>query len=49
MTDEKLREEVTQLYDDKEKYQTVAKEALRKSMQEKMDVLQKYQELEKYE
>ncbi len=47
MTDEKLREQVTQLHEDKEKYQTIAKEALWKSMQEKMDVLKKCHELEK--
>lgn len=47
MTDEKLREEVTQLQDDKEKYQTIAKEALQKAMQEKMDIVKKYQDLEK--
>lgn len=47
MTDERLREEIVQLQEDKEKYQTVAKEALRKSMQDKMDIAKKYHDLEK--
>jgi len=47
MTDDKLKEEIAQLYEDKEKYQSVAKEALRKAMQEKMDVVKKYQDLER--
>jgi hypothetical protein len=47
MTDDKLREQVTKLHQDKEKYQTIAKEALRKSMQEKMEVLKKCHDLEK--
>lgn len=47
MTDEKLREEVTQLYADKEKYQAVAKEALRKATQDKIDISKRCMELEK--
>lgn len=40
-------EEVSQIYADKEKYQTVAKEALRKYMQDKMDISKRCLELER--
>lgn len=48
MTDDKLKEEVSQLHDDKEKYQGVAKEALKKALQEKMEISKKYQDIERW-
>ncbi len=48
MSEDKLREEVIELLEDKEKYQEAAKEALRKSMTDKMEAVKKCQELERY-
>lgn len=48
MTEDKLREEVVQLLQDKEKYQNTAKEALRKAMQEKLEVSKKFKDTERY-
>ncbi|CAG7831650.1 unnamed protein product, partial [Allacma fusca] len=47
MTDDKLREEVLQLHEDKEKYQIVAKEALRKAAQERMEALKNMNDLQR--
>lgn len=47
MSEDKLREEVVQLNSDKEKYQEAAKEALRKSLTDKMEVIKKCQEMER--
>ena len=47
MTDDKLREEVLQLHNDKEKYQIVAKEALRKAAQERMEAVKGMQDLQR--
>ncbi|ODN02007.1 Sarcolemmal membrane-associated protein, partial [Orchesella cincta] len=47
MTEDKLREEVIQLLQDKEKYQNVAKDALRKAMHEKLDVTKKFKDTER--
>ena len=47
MSEEKLREEVLELLEDKEKYQEAAKEALRKAMTDKVEALKKHQDLER--
>lgn len=47
MTEDKLREEVIQLLQDKEKYQSVAKDALRKAMTEKLEVAKKFKDAER--
>jgi len=47
MTEDKLREEVIQLLQDKEKYQNVAKDALRKAMHEKLEVTKKFKDTER--
>ncbi|KAF4525125.1 hypothetical protein B566_EDAN005067 [Ephemera danica] len=45
--EDKLREELRKLQDDKEQYQGAAKEAVRKVLQEKLDAVQKLQDLER--
>jgi len=47
MSEDKLREEVVQLNADKENYQEAAKEALRKSLTDKIEVIKKCQDLER--
>lgn len=46
--EDKLREELRKLQEDKEQYQGAAKETLRKVLQEKLDAVQKFQDLERY-
>ncbi|CAL1273219.1 unnamed protein product [Larinioides sclopetarius] len=46
VTEEKLKDDVLKLQEDKDKYQMAAKESLRKILQEKLDAIRKVQELE---
>jgi len=43
-----LREELRKLQEDKCQYQGTAKESLRKMLQEKLEAVQKMQDLERY-
>ncbi len=43
-----MREEIRKLYDEKNVYQDVAKETLRKVLTEKMETLKKLQDAERY-
>jgi len=47
MNEDKLRDEVLNLQEDKEKYQNAAKEALQNALQEKMELIAKKAMLEK--
>ncbi|GFR04719.1 sarcolemmal membrane-associated protein [Trichonephila clavata] len=46
VTEEKLKDDVIKLQEDKDKYQLAAKESLRKILQEKLEAIRKVQELE---
>ncbi|GFS92919.1 sarcolemmal membrane-associated protein [Nephila pilipes] len=46
VTEEKLKDDVIKLQEDKDKYQMAAKESLRKILQEKLEAIRKVQELE---
>ncbi|KAG8185736.1 hypothetical protein JTE90_000722 [Oedothorax gibbosus] len=46
VTDEKLKDDVVKLQEDKDKYQIAAKESLKKVLQEKLEAVQKVQDLE---
>ncbi|KAF8782453.1 sarcolemmal membrane-associated protein-like [Argiope bruennichi] len=46
VTEEKLKDDVLKLQEDKDKYQIAAKESLRKILQEKLEAIRKVQELE---
>jgi len=46
--EDKLREELRKLQEDKCQYQGTAKESLRKMLQEKLEAVQKMQDLERY-
>jgi hypothetical protein len=46
--EDKLREEIRKLYDEKNIYQDVSKESLRKVLTEKMETLKKLQETERW-
>ena len=46
--EDKLREELRKLQDDKTQYQGAAKESIRKILQEKLEAVQKLQDLERY-
>jgi hypothetical protein len=46
--EDKLREELRKLQEDKCQYQGTAKESLRKVLQEKLEAVQKMQDLERY-
>lgn len=46
VTEEKLREDISKLQDEKEKYQNAAKESLKKVLQEKLEAIRKVQDLE---
>jgi hypothetical protein len=46
--EDKLREELRKLQEDKCQYQGTAKESLRKLLQEKLEAVQKMQDLERY-
>jgi CHASE3 domain sensor protein len=46
--EDKLREELRKLLEDKSQYQGTAKESLRKMLQEKLEAVQKMQDLERY-
>ena len=46
--EDKLREEIRKLYDEKNVYQDVAKESLRKVLTEKMETLKKLQQTERF-
>ncbi|XP_077540273.1 uncharacterized protein LOC144152734 isoform X4 [Haemaphysalis longicornis] len=45
-TDDKLREEITRLHEDRGRYENTAKESLKKVLQEKLEALRRVQELE---
>ncbi|XP_065282397.1 sarcolemmal membrane-associated protein-like isoform X2 [Dermacentor albipictus] len=45
-TDDKLREEITRLQKERERYEDTAKESLKKALQEKLEALRRVQELE---
>lgn len=45
-TEEKLKEDVLKLQEDKDKYQAAAKESLKKVLQEKLEAIRKVQDLE---
>lgn len=45
-TDEKLREEIARLHEERDRYQDTAKESLRKVLQEKLEAVRKVQDLE---
>ena len=47
MTEDKMREEVKRLMEDKEEYQIQAKDALKTALNDKMDMVKKCQEVEK--
>lgn len=46
--EDKLREELRKLQEDKSQYQGTAKESLRKMLQEKLEAVQKMQDIERY-
>lgn len=46
--EDKLREELGRLQEDKNTYQSVAKESLKKVLQEKLEAVRKLQELERW-
>lgn len=46
--EDKLREELRKLQEDKSQYQGTAKESLCKMLQEKLEAVQKMQDLERY-
>ena len=46
--EDKLREEIARLQEEKNAYQNVAKESLKKVLQEKLEAVRKLQELERY-
>ncbi|KFM77362.1 Sarcolemmal membrane-associated protein, partial [Stegodyphus mimosarum] len=46
VTEEKLKDDVIKLQEDKDKYQMAAKESLRKVLQEKLEAIRKVQDLE---
>jgi len=46
--EDKLREELRKLQEDKCQYQGTAKESLHKMLQEKLEAVQKMQDLERY-
>lgn len=46
-TEDKMREELRKLHEDKEQYQSVAKERLNKALEEKNEALNKYQEIKR--
>lgn len=46
--EDKLREELRKLQEDKCQYQGTAKESLRKMLEEKLEAVQKMQDLERY-
>lgn len=45
-SDDKVREEIIKLQEEKDKYQNIAKESLRKVLQEKLEAIRKVQDLE---
>lgn len=45
-TDDKLREEITRLQEERDRYQNSAKESLRKALQEKLEAVRRVQDLE---